>query len=88
MARVDALVEPTVPICAPRLDDSSALGFRLVAHTRMANMTGLPAISLPIPTSGLPVGMQLTGRRPDELLACAAIVERSIAGPDLDHRRN
>jgi aspartyl-tRNA(Asn)/glutamyl-tRNA(Gln) amidotransferase subunit A len=87
MARVDAILEPTVPICAPGLDDSSELGFRLVAHTRLANMTGLPAISLPIPTSGLPVGMQLTGRRPDELLWCAAIVERSIAGPDQDDRR-
>lgn len=87
MARVDAIVEPTVPICAPRLEDSSELGFRLVAHTRLANMTGLPAISVPLPTSGLPVGMQLTGRRSDELLRCAAIVERSIAGPDRDHPR-
>jgi Asp-tRNA(Asn)/Glu-tRNA(Gln) amidotransferase A subunit family amidase len=50
----------------------------LVAHTRLANMTGLPAISLPLETVGLPVGLQLIGMHSDRLLADAAMIEESL----------
>ena len=79
VASVDAVVEPTVPICAPRIEEAPALGGRLVSHTRLANLTGLPAISLPVPTLGLPVGLQLTGSDSRRLLACAAAVEGLLA---------
>jgi Asp-tRNA(Asn)/Glu-tRNA(Gln) amidotransferase A subunit family amidase len=78
MAGIDAVVGPTVPICAPTLAEAPALGPRLVAHTRLANMTGLPAISLPLETVGLPVGLQLIGMHSDRLLADAAMIEESL----------
>ena len=34
--------------------------------TAWASATGLPAISVPVPTPGLPVGMQLMAREHDE----------------------
>jgi aspartyl-tRNA(Asn)/glutamyl-tRNA(Gln) amidotransferase subunit A len=50
--------------------------------TQLFNMTGHPAISLPIPTAGLPVGLQIVGRRDqtEELLAVAMTCERALAG--------
>ena len=54
LAGVDAVVTPTVPIVAPRLEDAvdPAVGARLVTFTRLADLTGLPAISLPVPGVG------------------------------------
>jgi Asp-tRNA(Asn)/Glu-tRNA(Gln) amidotransferase A subunit family amidase len=48
--------------------------------TQLFNMTGNPAISLPIPTSGLPVGLQLVGKRgeTEALLATALACERVL----------
>lgn len=79
MGSLDAVLEPTVPICAPTLSDAPDLGFKLVAHTRLANLTGFPALSLPLPVTGLPVGIQVTGTRSSELLACAALIESLLA---------
>jgi aspartyl-tRNA(Asn)/glutamyl-tRNA(Gln) amidotransferase subunit A len=87
----DALLLPTLPIVAPRLgedevvmDDGSRLPVRsaMLRHTQLFNMTGHPAISLPIASAGLPVGLQLVGRldRTGELLAVAAACERVLDG--------
>jgi aspartyl-tRNA(Asn)/glutamyl-tRNA(Gln) amidotransferase subunit A len=67
LADVDALVLPTLPITAPRLGDDEitvdpARGDRtpvrtaMLKHTQPFNMSGHPAISLPIRAAGLPVG--------------------------------
>jgi Asp-tRNA(Asn)/Glu-tRNA(Gln) amidotransferase A subunit family amidase len=50
----------------------------MLKHTQPFNMSGHPAISLPIPTAGLPVGLQLVGRLGDTagLLAIAAACEK------------
>jgi aspartyl-tRNA(Asn)/glutamyl-tRNA(Gln) amidotransferase subunit A len=80
MDNLDAVLEPTVPICAPTLADAPELGFRLVAHTRLANLTGFPALTLPLPVAGLPVGLQMTGTRSNELLRGAAEIEALLAG--------
>ena len=85
LERVDALVLPTLPIVAPKLgvaevtmDNGQTLPVRaaMLRLTQLFNITGHPAISLPIPTSGLPVGLQLVGRRDrtEDLLAVAAHV--------------
>ena len=84
-----ALVLPTLPIVAPTLGaaqvtmdsgPSSTLLVRaaMLRLTQLFNVTGHPAISIPIPTSGLPVGLQLVGRRDrtEELLAVAMTCER------------
>ena len=86
-----ALVLPTLPIVAPVLgaaevtmDNGESLTVRaaMLRLTQLFNMTGHPAISLPIPTTGLPIGLQLVGRRDKtaELLAVAMACERALAG--------
>jgi aspartyl-tRNA(Asn)/glutamyl-tRNA(Gln) amidotransferase subunit A len=87
----DALVLPTLPILAPRLGTGDividpAVGGAMPAraamlkHTQLFNLTGHPAISLPIPSHPLPVGLQLVGRRHDTagLLAVAAACEVAL----------
>lgn len=85
-----ALVLPTLPIVAPvrgssdvAMDNGERLPVRaaMLRLTQLFNMTGHPAISLPVPTNGLPVGLQLVGRREKtvELLTVAAVCERVLA---------
>ena len=46
----------------------------MLKHTQLFNLTGHPAISIPVPAAGLPVGLQIVGRigRTEELLSVAA----------------
>ena len=81
--RVDAVAMPTTPTPAFGLGKRSDDPLRLYlgdVFTASANLTGLPAISLPCgrDESGLPVGLQLTGRAFDEetLLRIGAAYER------------
>lgn len=78
LKRYDAVAMPTVAIVAPPIASVPAdpgLGPLLVRYTRLANVTGLPAISIPLPVSGLPIGLQLIGRDEATLLAVAAHIE-------------
>ena len=52
----------------------------MLKHTQPFNMSGHPAISLPLPTPGLPVGLQLVGPWNDtaSLLAIAAECDKII----------
>jgi aspartyl-tRNA(Asn)/glutamyl-tRNA(Gln) amidotransferase subunit A len=69
LASVDALVLPTLPIVAPEsgvpdvtIDDVTLpVRAAMLKHTQLFNITGHPAISLPLATPGLPVGLQLVG---------------------------
>jgi Asp-tRNA(Asn)/Glu-tRNA(Gln) amidotransferase A subunit family amidase len=77
---VTAVVLPTTACVAPRLDGPD----RREQHTRFTrpfNGTGHPAISIPLPVDGLPVGLQLVGRRGEDgrLATTAALVERALA---------
>jgi Asp-tRNA(Asn)/Glu-tRNA(Gln) amidotransferase A subunit family amidase len=79
---VDAIISPTVPIVAPLLADAArdlALPSRLVRFTRLANVTGLAALSLPVPRVDLPVGLQILARDDEHVFAAAAAVERRFA---------
>jgi 2-dehydropantoate 2-reductase len=84
LAGVDALVGPTVGYCAPEQDppfgvgDDSAEG----RFTGPYNLTGHPAVSIPVPAPGLPVGLQLAGRRDGDLalLELAAAAQRLLTG--------
>ena len=85
LADVDALVLPTSLTVAWRWADLDAgdMGVRNIAtkHLPPANLTGHPAISLPAPSDGLPVGLQLIGRlgADEALLETAAWVEAALA---------
>jgi aspartyl-tRNA(Asn)/glutamyl-tRNA(Gln) amidotransferase subunit A len=64
--RVDVIVSPTVGVPAPRLDDDF-LALMPLFFTGVWNVTGSPALSLPVePEHGLPVGVQIIGRAFDE----------------------
>lgn len=76
LRHVDALLIPTTPIPAPRVDEREVAvdgvtddvrGW-LTRCTRPINLTGHPALSVPcgLTTSGLPIGLQLVGRSFDE----------------------
>ena len=79
---VDALAGPTVGYCAPEQDppfgtgDDNAEG----RFTGPYNLTGHPAVSIPVPAPGLPVGLQLAGHRDGDLalLALAAAAQRVL----------
>ena len=81
--RVDAVAMPTTPTPAFGLGERSDDPLQMYVgdvFTASANLTGLPAISLPCGHGGLglPVGLQLTGRAFDEetLLRLGAGYER------------
>jgi aspartyl-tRNA(Asn)/glutamyl-tRNA(Gln) amidotransferase subunit A len=87
----DALALPTLPIIAqpigatditvdPALGDRTPVRAAMLKHTQPFNLTGHPAISLPLRTAGLPAGLQLVGRRGETpaLLAIAAACEKIL----------
>jgi aspartyl-tRNA(Asn)/glutamyl-tRNA(Gln) amidotransferase subunit A len=62
---VDVIATPTVPITAPRMA-SRIDGMRILRNTWPFNAAGTPALSIPLPASPLPIGLQLVARRGDD----------------------
>lgn len=87
VAGLDALVLPTASIVAPRLDEVATLetfgpkNMMLLRNTSAMNFFDLCAISVPIPSPGLAVGLMLVARngQDDHLFRIAAAVERLFA---------
>lgn len=89
LGEVDVLLTPACPIFAPPLGTEhitqfgsrEAAGNAITRYTSLFNMTGHPAIVLPLGLGkgGLPMGLQLVGRagKDEALLALAARMERS-----------
>jgi aspartyl-tRNA(Asn)/glutamyl-tRNA(Gln) amidotransferase subunit A len=87
--QVDFVLTPTVPVPAPlrsMMDasdgsDSNLIRPRLTQNTRIFNLLGLPAISVPcgFTKEGLPVGLQIAGRwwAEGELLRVAHAYEQA-----------
>ena len=77
MADVDCVIGPTVPAAAPSLTQAHdpSVSAALVSFTRIANVAGLPALSVPIPVRGSPIGVQLMGISDDVVLKAGAAVE-------------
>jgi amidase len=79
--RVDFLVTPTLSMFPPLLDAGSDL---LTGRcTLPVNLAGVPALSLPVPTTGpLPASIQLIGPAGSEeqLLAAGRWMESAVAG--------
>lgn len=82
LREVDVVVGPTVAFTAPTLAQAMAdpeMGSRLVRWTRLWNLVGLPAASVPLRSARLPVGAQIAARADDDALAAAASLEAALA---------
>lgn len=91
--KVDALATPTTPCTAPPLraaaeqsgESNTGLIVALMKHIFLANLLGLPALSVPVGygADGLPIGLQLVGAHYDEatVLRLAHAVELSAELP-------
>lgn len=80
LSRVDAVLGPTVGRVAPKVREARdpRLAAELVAFTRLANVAGVPALSLPVPGDGLPVGLQITCATDMHALSVAAWLEATL----------
>lgn len=88
-ARLDGLdgwISPAVPMPAPTLAEcgdvavQGPINLRLTRNTQPGNLFGACGVALPMPTPGLPVGLQLlaTRGRDADILAVAAAIEPVI----------
>jgi aspartyl-tRNA(Asn)/glutamyl-tRNA(Gln) amidotransferase subunit A len=81
LRQVDAVITPTVLTTAPPIDavsteaGSLAVRAQLLRNTRLANLTGHPAMTVPLPSSGLPVGLQVIAIDNGQAAAIAGWVE-------------
>ena len=87
--KVDFLISPTVPIppfkIGEKIDDPVSL-FLIDFNTVTANLTGIPAISIPYEISnGLPIGIQLLAKPMNDkaLLQAAHALENTIKLPEV-----
>jgi len=84
--RIDVLFTPTSPIRAPRIGEATVLIDGTPEDTRMAstrfvrafNLMGWPALSLPLPSATLPIGLQIVAPAFEEarILQVAAAMEQ------------
>lgn len=67
---IDCIFTPTAPIVAPKIGETHVDVGGVMEDVRLAstrfvrsiNVLGMPAISIPLPVSGLPVGLQIVGK--------------------------
>jgi len=80
MAGLDAVLLPTTAVVAPPITAEVDIE-PLTRFTRALNYTGQPVMSLPVPTPGLPVGIQVVGHLDGEaaLARTALSLERGWA---------
>jgi aspartyl-tRNA(Asn)/glutamyl-tRNA(Gln) amidotransferase subunit A len=80
-ARYDLVLSPTVPVTAfasgldsPMAGGGPSAALRWTPYTPAANLTGQPAASVPCGLSGegLPIGLQMIGRRNEDLVVLQA----------------
>lgn len=91
LQQYDLLLTPTTPFRAPEpgiLPGGEELPDPAGYYTAAANLAGLPALTFPLHTKGLPYGLQFTGKKEDELaLLKAALLlenENTLAWPNFD----
>ena len=82
LAGADALAGPTVGFTAPEQDPPFGVGDDNAEgrFTGPYNLSGHPAVSLPVPSAGLPAGLQLAGHhgRDQSLLRVAAAADELL----------
>jgi 2-dehydropantoate 2-reductase len=84
LAGADVLAGPTVGYPAPEQDPPFGVGDDNAEgrFTGPYNLSGHPAVSLPVPSAGLPAGLQLAGHRGRDqaLLQIAAAAQELLSG--------
>src|SRR5262249_43082315 len=82
LSTVDALILPTSPILAPPLTadevDGQSVRDLLLRHNRPLNATPFPALSVPIPTDGLPAAIQVIATGNAQAFGVAEWIERTL----------
>ncbi|QFU92841.1 amidase [Amycolatopsis sp. YIM 10] len=78
LSEMDGVVLPAVPMRATPIGDESVRE-PLLRYNRLANLTGFPALSLPMPVrGGLPAGMQVLGTDDARVFGVAEWVENAL----------
>jgi len=81
--KCDVIFTPTVAIEAPLIGQEIVEGeevrFISTKFVRLFNVLGLPALSIPLPTSGLPVGLQIVGKPNGDADVLSVAVSPQIA---------
>jgi amidase len=79
-ARVEVLALPTLLDFPSLLEDGDAM--MNIRATLPINLAGVPALALPVPTSGFPASLQLVARKGSEerLLALGRRIEAAVLG--------
>ncbi|MCU1329310.1 MAG: aspartyl/glutamyl-tRNA(Asn/Gln) amidotransferase subunit [Bryobacterales bacterium] len=87
---VDCIFTPTAPIVAPRIGEAEVMIDGVAEDVRLAttrfvravNVIGMPAVSIPLPVKGLPVGLQIIGPpfAEAEILSVGTEMERQQVG--------
>ena len=87
--RIDALLEPTIPIVAPLRGDGydhAGTDYALISLTHVWDWTGFPVAALPagVGSAGLPVGVSLVGPagRDWDLLALGDALQGELGVPE------
>ena len=80
LSQYDVLIGPVAPTPAFKLGENTADPLKMYLADIMtvpASLAGLPAVSVPIPVEGLPIGLQIIGKQQDDavVLALAAQIE-------------
>jgi aspartyl-tRNA(Asn)/glutamyl-tRNA(Gln) amidotransferase subunit A len=93
LQKYDLLLTPTTPFKAPEFERDinqrqEGLPDPAGYYTAATNLAGLPSLSFPLHTNGLPYGLQLIGKKEDEvtLLRAALLLEKenTLAWPKFD----
>ena len=79
----DAVLVPNTCIVAPPIGEPHVRE-KLLRYTRPFTLSGHPVVTIPAPTSGLPVGVQVVGHwgQDQQLLRVAAVLEERWGRPD------
>lgn len=94
--KVDAIVTPQLPATAPKIGQAAiafgkteeAVPAALTRFTRIYNLIGIPALSVPcgFSAAGLPVGLQIAGRPFDEETVLGIGCAYEVAAPGAGRR--
>jgi Asp-tRNA(Asn)/Glu-tRNA(Gln) amidotransferase A subunit family amidase len=86
-SQFDVLLSPVISEVAPVCEEADLVPWTYTAYTMIANRAGHPAASIPCGwQDGVPVGLQVLGRRNDEATVLRVCRAFEVAAPFSDRR--